>query len=56
MDEATSALDEDSQNALLGLLHEELARTTVISVAHRSGVEEYHTRKIHLEKRPPARA
>ncbi len=52
MDEATSALDEDSQNALLGLLHEELARTTVISVAHRSGVEEYHTRKIHLEKRP----
>jgi vitamin B12/bleomycin/antimicrobial peptide transport system ATP-binding/permease protein len=51
MDEATSALDEDSQFSLLSLLHQELAAATVISVAHRSGIEEFHTRKILLEKR-----
>ncbi len=51
MDEATSALDDDSQYSLLCLLHEDLADATVISVAHRSGVEEFHTRKIHLDRR-----
>ncbi len=52
MDEATSALDEDSQNALLGLLREDLAAATVISVGHRTGLEEFHDRKITLERRP----
>jgi putative ATP-binding cassette transporter len=51
MDEATSALDEDSQFSMLSLLHEELQDATVISVAHRSGVAEFHTRQIKLEKR-----
>jgi putative ATP-binding cassette transporter len=51
MDEATSALDEDSQNTLLGLFEGELAHATVISVGHRSGLEEFHDRKITLEKR-----
>ena len=51
MDEATSALDEESQFSLLSLLRDELAAATVISVAHRSGVEEFHDRKIVLEKR-----
>ncbi|WP_066476565.1 ABC transporter ATP-binding protein/permease [Bosea sp. WAO] len=51
MDEATSALDEDSQNSLLGLLEEELAAATVISVGHRPGLEDFHDRKITLEKR-----
>jgi putative ATP-binding cassette transporter len=51
MDEATSALDEDSQNSLLGLLEAELASSTVISVGHRPGLEEFHDRKITLEKR-----
>ncbi|MBN8943321.1 MAG: ABC transporter ATP-binding protein/permease [Rhizobiales bacterium] len=52
MDEATSALDEDSQNGLLGLLREDLAAATVISVGHRAGLEEFHDRKITLERRP----
>jgi putative ATP-binding cassette transporter len=52
MDEATSALDEDSQFSLLSLLHQDLASATVISVAHRAGVEEFHARRIHIEKRP----
>lgn len=51
MDEATSALDEDSQNSLLGLFEAELAHATVISVGHRPGLEDFHDRKITLEKR-----
>jgi vitamin B12/bleomycin/antimicrobial peptide transport system ATP-binding/permease protein len=51
MDEATSALDEDSQASLLSLLHNELAPATVVSVAHRAGVEEFHERSLHLKKR-----
>jgi vitamin B12/bleomycin/antimicrobial peptide transport system ATP-binding/permease protein len=52
MDEATSALDEESQVSLLSLLHEDLRDATVISVGHRSGIEEFHDRKIILERRP----
>ncbi|OQW51032.1 ABC transporter ATP-binding protein/permease [Candidatus Raskinella chloraquaticus] len=52
MDEATSALDEDSQQSMLNLLHEELKSSTVISVGHRTGIEEHHDRKIILERRP----
>jgi len=51
MDEATSALDEESQESLLSLLREDLAEATVLSVGHRSGIEEFHDRKIVLEKR-----
>ncbi|PZN96387.1 MAG: ABC transporter ATP-binding protein [Hyphomicrobiales bacterium] len=51
MDEATSALDEDSQSSLLGLFEAELAHATVISVGHRPGLEDFHDRKITLEKR-----
>ena len=50
MDEATSALDEESQFSLLSLLHQELAAATVISVGHRSGIEEFHGRQILLQK------
>lgn len=52
MDEATSALDEDSQAALLTLLNADLASATVLSVGHRPGLEEFHTRKIELHRRP----
>jgi putative ATP-binding cassette transporter len=51
MDEATSALDEDSQDSLLRLFDQELAHATLISVGHRPGLEDYHDRKITLEKR-----
>ncbi len=52
MDEATSALDEDSQHSMLSLLRNELRESTVISVGHRSGIEEFHDRKLMLERRP----
>jgi len=49
MDEATSALDEDSQDSLLSMINDELAGSTVISVGHRPGIEDYHSRQLHLE-------
>jgi vitamin B12/bleomycin/antimicrobial peptide transport system ATP-binding/permease protein len=52
MDEATSALDDDSQTSLLTLLLEDLGQATVVSVGHRAGVDEFHDRKIVLERRP----
>ncbi len=51
MDEATSALDEQSQTSLLSLLREDLAPATVISVGHRPGIEDFHDRKLVLEKK-----
>ncbi len=52
MDEATAALDEGSQASLLGLFGDELAQSTLISVGHRAGLEEFHERKIVLTRRP----
>ena len=34
MDEATSALDDDLQKSLMGLFKDELAGTTLVSIAH----------------------
>jgi putative ATP-binding cassette transporter len=48
MDEATAALDEESQARMLDLLRTDLAAATVISVAHRPGLEEYFDREIQL--------
>lgn len=51
MDEATSALDEESQASMLRLFNEDLAFATVISVGHRSGMEDFHDKKLILERR-----
>jgi putative ATP-binding cassette transporter len=51
LDEATSALDATGQDKMMELLHEELKDATVISVAHRAELEEFHSRKITLERR-----
>lgn len=51
LDEATAALDTKSQLKLMGLLMEEIG-LTVLSVGHREELEQFHTRKIELEKRP----
>jgi putative ATP-binding cassette transporter len=50
LDEATSALDDDSQNAMLQLLRDELPDSTVISIAHRPGMEQFHERTLGLVK------
>lgn len=51
MDEATSALDEESQVSMLRLFNEDLAGATVISVGHRAGLEDFHDKKLVLERR-----
>lgn len=48
MDEATSAHDDENQASMLSLLDEELEGTTILSIAHRPGVEMFHTRTIRL--------
>jgi putative ATP-binding cassette transporter len=57
MDEATSALDEVSQAQMMEFLRTDLAESTVLSVTHRPGLEEYFEREINLmrEGGAPAR-
>ena len=50
MDEATSALDADSQDSMMSLFRDELAACTLISVGHRTELEEYHDRKLTLRR------
>jgi putative ATP-binding cassette transporter len=67
MDEATSALDDDNQALMLRLFVEELKGATILSIGHRPGLEEFHTRVLTIRKteegavvlarpRPPAEA
>ena len=48
MDEATSALDDDSQKSMMGLFSKELAGATLISIAHRAGLDAFHDRTLTL--------
>jgi putative ATP-binding cassette transporter len=49
MDEATSALDEAGQANIMRLLADDLPKTAVVSIGHRPGLEEFHTRELVLE-------
>ncbi len=51
LDEATSALDAKSQDKMMEMLIHELPQVTIISVAHRTELEAFHSRKITLERR-----
>jgi putative ATP-binding cassette transporter len=48
MDEATSALDDEAQTRMLSLFDKELPGSTILSIAHRPGVEAFHNRTLHL--------
>ncbi|MCA1456275.1 ABC transporter ATP-binding protein/permease [Bradyrhizobium sp. BRP22] len=48
LDEATASLDEPSEAALYRLLMEQLPATTIVSIGHRSTLEEFHQRNIAL--------
>ena len=50
MDEATAALDTASQDAMMELFRGELDHVTLISVGHRSELEDYHDRKLTLQR------
>lgn len=51
LDEATSALDDKGQDNMMELVTSELPDATIISVAHRTELEAFHSRKIVLERR-----
>jgi vitamin B12/bleomycin/antimicrobial peptide transport system ATP-binding/permease protein len=51
LDEATSALDEQSQDKMMEMITKELPKATIVSVAHRTELEAFHSRKIVLERR-----
>jgi len=51
LDEATSALDPKSQDELMKLLSDEMEGLTIISVGHRPELEQFHSRKLILERR-----
>jgi vitamin B12/bleomycin/antimicrobial peptide transport system ATP-binding/permease protein len=48
LDEATAALDEESQRRVMSLFKDELKNTTVLSIAHRPDLADYHTRTLQL--------
>jgi putative ATP-binding cassette transporter len=48
MDEATSALDDESQQSMMSLFSKELASATLISIAHRQGLDAFHDRTLTL--------
>jgi len=50
LDEATASLDEASEAALYRLLSERLPRTTLVSIGHRSTLNAFHTRQLHLRR------
>jgi putative ATP-binding cassette transporter len=52
MDEATAALDDESQTSMMGVFREELAGSTLISIAHRAGLDVFHDRTLNLVKSP----
>jgi putative ATP-binding cassette transporter len=51
LDESTSALDPKSQDALMKLLSDEMGDLTIMSVGHRPELEQFHSRKLVLERR-----
>ncbi|WP_194817325.1 ABC transporter ATP-binding protein/permease [Nocardia sp. XZ_19_385] len=53
MDEATSAVDEGLEYSLYKLVRTELPDTMVVSVAHRSTVDQHHTQVLTLEGNGP---
>ena len=52
MDEATSALDTRSQDMMLRRMIEQLPESAVISVGHRSELEQFHDRRLTLARHP----
>ena len=48
LDESTSAMDEESEQAMYSLIARKLPDTTVISVGHRSTLEQFHLQELRI--------
>jgi len=56
LDDATAALDEETERRAYAVLTEQLPDATVVSIAHRPAVAQYHTRRWTLVPRGDGRA
>src|SRR5262249_10088957 len=52
LDDATSALDEDAERTVYQFLEQQLPRAAIVSIAHRTSVARYHTRRWTLVPHP----
>jgi putative ATP-binding cassette transporter len=52
MDEGTSALDDESQTTLMSLFRTELSATSLLSIGHRAGLDQFHDRTLTLVHGP----
>jgi vitamin B12/bleomycin/antimicrobial peptide transport system ATP-binding/permease protein len=50
LDEATSALDEPSQERVYELLTEQLNDATIVSIAHRAALTDFHGKRLELKR------
>lgn len=50
LDEATASLDPEAEAALYRLLHQRLPGTTIVSIAHRPAVGEFHERHLVFQR------
>ena len=50
LDEATSALDAETEAAIYRLLRDKLPRTTIVSIAHRPAIADFHRRRIEIRR------
>lgn len=48
LDEATASLDEPSEARLYQMLRERLPGTTIVSIGHRSTLNQFHARKVEM--------
>ena len=52
LDEATASLDPEAEAALYGAIARHLPNTTVVSIAHRPALAEYHDRHLVVQRGP----
>jgi putative ATP-binding cassette transporter len=50
LDEATASLDEDAEAVVYRLLAQQLPRTTIVSIGHRSTLAAFHRRRLNLNR------
>ena len=50
LDEATASLDPEAEAELYGVLRRKLPDTTIVSIAHRPAVADFHARRIVFER------
>ena len=56
LDEATTALDSENQAHAYQTLTDELKNSTIVSISHRAGLDQFHQRVIDLDgPRKPSR-